>query len=68
MQPVAPVVTFSGLAKVWETQPTAADGKSLNFKFPLDKLPEGEYNFQVTALNSGDLKAAFWQAPVMIIQ
>jgi hypothetical protein len=67
-QPAAGVVTFFKEGqKIWETQPAAAEGKSLKLKVPLDRLPEGEYTCQVTVLNPADRKVAFWQAPVMVI-
>ena len=31
------------------------------------KLPAGEYNCQVTVLDPTGQKAAFWQAPVMLV-
>ena len=40
----------------------------LMFTFPLEKLDPGEYNCQVTVLDPEGQKAAFWQAPVMLIQ
>ena len=33
----------------------------------LAKLPPGEYTCQVTVLDPNDQKAAFWQAPVLLI-
>jgi len=39
----------------------------LRFNLALEKLPPGEYNCQVTVLDTGAQKAAFWQAPVMLI-
>jgi hypothetical protein len=39
----------------------------LRFSFPLDKLPTGKYNCQVTVLDPTSQKAAFWQAPVMLV-
>ena len=40
----------------------------LKFGLSLAKLPPGEYNCQVTILDPTTQKAAFWQAPVMLIQ
>jgi hypothetical protein len=34
---------------------------------PLDKLPPGQYDCQVTVLDPTGQKAAFWQAPIVII-
>ena len=39
----------------------------LKFSVSLAKLPPGEYNCQVTVLDPTEQKAAFWQAPVMLI-
>ena len=39
----------------------------LRFSLALDKLPPGEYDCQVTVLDPTGQKAAFWQAPVMVI-
>jgi len=40
----------------------------LKFSVSLAKLPPGEYNVQVSVLDPGGSKAAFWQAPIMLIQ
>ena len=37
----------------------------LKLRFSLDKLSPGGHMCQVTALNPGGQKAAFWQAPIM---
>jgi hypothetical protein len=39
----------------------------LKFDLSLAKLLPGEYNCQVTVLDPTGQKAAFWQAPVMLI-
>jgi hypothetical protein len=39
----------------------------LRFNLALEKLQPGEYNCQVTVLDTGAQKAAFWQAPVMLV-
>jgi hypothetical protein len=39
----------------------------LRFSLSLSKLPAGEYNCQVTVLDPAGQKAAFWQAPVMLV-
>jgi hypothetical protein len=39
----------------------------LKFILSLADLPPGEYNCQVTVLDPSTRKAAFWQAPVMLI-
>jgi VWFA-related protein len=75
-QPVAGYVTFfRDQAKAYETPLlTASDAQDnrlktipLSFRFPLTPLVPGEYLCQVTILNPGGGKAAFWQAPVMIV-
>jgi VWFA-related protein len=77
MEPLVAFVTFyHGQIKAFETQAFAVkegmDLKSkavpLRFIIALDKLPPGEYNCQVTILDPNGRKAAFWQAPVMLIQ
>jgi len=40
---------------------------NLRFSLPLDNLPPGEYLCQVTVVSPRIKKAAFWQAPVMLI-
>ena len=76
-QPMVAFVTFyQGQTKAFETAPIAVtdglDPKSkalpLRFDLSLDKLPAGEYNCQVTVLDPGAQKAAFWQAPIMLVQ
>jgi VWFA-related protein len=75
-QPLVAFVTFyRGQTKAFETSPVAVtdgmDPKSkavpLRFDLALDKLQPGEYNCQVTVLDTGGQKAAFWQAPVMLV-
>jgi hypothetical protein len=39
----------------------------LKFSLALAKLPAGAYNCQVTVLDPGSQKAAFWQAPVVLV-
>jgi len=74
-QPVVGFVAFyRDKLKVFEAEPvamtTAMDNRlkttPLRFRFPLDKLPPGEYVCQVTVLSPGEQKAAFWRTPVMI--
>jgi hypothetical protein len=75
-QPLVAYVTFyKGSAKAMETPPVkVADGMDpkskmlpVKLSFPLSKLKPGEYNCQVTVLDPTAQKAAFWQAPVMVI-
>ncbi len=76
-QPVVGFVTFyRGQTKAFETPPVVAtealsnrlNTMPLRFRLPLDRLSPGEYTCQVTVLNTGKQKAAFWQAPVMVVQ
>jgi VWFA-related protein len=75
-QPLLAFVTFyRGDAKVFETQPVAVtDGLDLRSKavplrlsIPLETLPPGRYECQVTVLEPGGQKAAFWRAPVLLV-
>jgi len=75
-QPMVAFVTFyRGQTKAFETTPLQVvdglDPKSkalpLRFSLSLSKLPPGEYTCQVTVLDPMGQKAAFWQAPVMLI-
>jgi hypothetical protein len=69
------VTFYRGQTKAFETAPVPVlDGldprtKAVPLRFSLDlaKLTPGEYNCQVTVLDPGTQKAAFWQAPVMLI-
>ncbi|HYP12775.1 MAG TPA: VWA domain-containing protein, partial [Bryobacteraceae bacterium] len=56
----APVVSTATLATPLKTAP-------LQFQLALDKLQPGEYLCQVTVLDPRSQKAAFWQAPVMLV-
>jgi len=75
-QPLVAYVSFvKGQAKVMETPPVKiADGldpKShmlpIKLSFPLGQLKTGEYDCEVTVLDPTAHKAAFWQAPVMVM-
>jgi VWFA-related protein len=75
-KPLLGYVTFyRGQSKAFETPPVIVR-ESLNnrlrtmplkFQIALDKLTPGEYQCQVTVLDAQGRKAAFWQAPVMLI-
>jgi len=76
IRPLVAFVTFyRGQAKAFETAPievseamnTSVKTVPLRFSVPLDKLPAGRYNCQVTVLDPTSQKAAFWQAPVMLV-
>ena len=75
-QPLLTFVTlYKGSAKAFETAPLEVkDGWSnrlrtmpMSYTLSLDKLPPGRYTCQVTILDPGSQKAAFWQAPIMLV-
>ena len=75
-QALAAFVTFyRGNTKAFETTPVTISERVANrlntmpikLNFPLDALVPGEYSLQVTVLNPVNQKAAFWQAPVMVV-
>jgi VWFA-related protein len=75
-QPLLAFVTFyRDNAKSFETPPFAVtDGlhdklktAPASFSLSLDQLAPGKYNCQVTVLDPGSHKAAFWQAPVVLV-
>jgi len=75
-QPLVAFVTFyRGQSKAFETPPLPVteglDLKSkavpLRFSLALNKLQPGKYNCQVTVIDTTGQKAAFWQAPVMLV-
>ncbi|HEY9139970.1 MAG TPA: VWA domain-containing protein [Bryobacteraceae bacterium] len=75
-EPVVAFVTFyRGRAKVFETPPMQVSEllesrlKTLPLKFSLSlaKLPPGRYNCQISVLDPAAQKAAFWQAPIMLV-
>jgi VWFA-related protein len=77
VQPLVAFVTFyRGDQKAFETAPLPVTEAMTNklktmplrFQFPLNKLPPGKYNCQVTVLDPSSNKAAFWQKPVMLVQ
>lgn len=76
MQPLVAFVTFyRGDEKAFETTPFAVtegiDPKTraipLRFTVPLEHLPAGRYDVQVTVLEPQGQKAAFWQAPIVVV-
>jgi VWFA-related protein len=76
-EPLVAFVTFyRGRTKAFETPAYMATEElnprskalSLRFSIPLDKLLPGEYDCQVTVLDPNGTKAAFWRAPVMLVQ
>jgi hypothetical protein len=76
VQPLVAFVTFyRGQAKAFETPPLAMREalanrlKTVPLKLSVDlnKLAPGRYNCQVTVLDPKTKKAAFWQAPVVLV-
>jgi VWFA-related protein len=75
-QPLVAFVSFyrDGI-KAFETAPLAVTegmaGRSkavpLRFSMPLDSIPTGSYECQVTVLEPSGQKAAFWRAPIVLI-
>jgi hypothetical protein len=53
--------------KVTEALSNRLKTMPLKFSLSLAKLPPGEYNCQVTVLDPATQKAAFWQAPVVLV-
>src|SRR5262249_1027454 len=76
VQPLVAFVTFyRGRTKAFETPPLTVTEAlpnrlktvPLKFSIALAKLPPGRYNCQVTVLDPTARKAAFWQAPLMLV-
>jgi VWFA-related protein len=76
-KPLVAFVTFyRGQTKAFETPPLGVTAElsnrlktvPLKFDLSLSKLPPGAYDCQVTVLDPSTQKAAFWQAPVMLVQ
>ena len=75
-QPLMAFVTFyRGQTKAFETTPLAVTESAatklktstLRFNIPLDKLQTGRYTCQVTVVDPAGQKAAFWQAPILLV-
>jgi VWFA-related protein len=76
MQPLVAFATFyrDGV-KAFETQPVAVTegiGRTsraipVRLSIPLQELPPGRYDWQVTVLEPTGEKAAFWQTPIAIV-
>ncbi len=72
---VAFVSLYRGQSKAFETQPVeVAEGLNnrlktmpLQFSIPLNDLVPGKYDCQITVLDPTSQKAAFWQAPVVVV-
>jgi hypothetical protein len=75
-EPLVAFVSFHrGLETVYETAPMAVteglDPRTkavpLRFRVPLETLPPGQYECQVTVLDPSGQKAAFWQASIVLL-
>jgi VWFA-related protein len=75
-QPLVGFVSlYSGGKKVFETPPTAVAPMAasrlgttpLSFNLGVDDLQPGEYDCQVTVLDTATLKASFWRAPIKLV-
>jgi len=72
---VAFVSFYRGEVKAFETAPVivggALEGRAkavpIRFSIPLEGVATGRYDCQVTVLDPGGQKAAFWRAPVVIV-
>ncbi|MGB7266394.1 MAG: VWA domain-containing protein, partial [Terracidiphilus sp.] len=70
------VSLYQGGKKVFETQPKSISPDAtrelgtmpLSFDLSVDKLPRGVYDCQVTVLDPSTEKAAFWRAPIKLVQ
>jgi len=70
------VSLYQGGKRLFETEPksivpNAANElgtMSLNFDLGVDKLPRGIYDCQVTILDPSTQKAAFWRAPIKLVE
>lgn len=76
VQPLVAFVSFyRGAAKAFETAPIEVtegmDNKlhtmPVRFNLSLEKLPAGKYDCQVTVVDPNGQKAAFWQAPILLV-
>lgn len=76
-QPLFAFVTlYQGGKRLFETPPKSIAPNPasrlgtmpLNFDLGLDQLPRGQYDCQVTVVDPSTGKAAFWRAPIMLVQ
>ena len=72
---IAFVSLYAGQKKALETQPVEVRGATANrlktmpiqFSIALADLPAGRYDCQVTVLDPSGQRAAFWQAPIVLV-
>ena len=70
------VSLYQGGKKLFETPPKSIAPNAtsrlgtmpLTFDLGVDTLPRGEYDCQVTILDPSTQKAAFWHAPILLVQ
>lgn len=70
------VTMYQNGRKVFETAPQSISPNAasrlgimaLNFDLGVDRLPRGQYDCQVTILDPSTQKAAFWRAPLMLVE
>jgi VWFA-related protein len=76
MRPIVAYVSFyRGQEKAFETRPVKVmaglndrlQTVPVEFEIPLGKFAPGAYECQVTVLDPSGQKAAFWQAPVVVV-
>jgi VWFA-related protein len=69
------VTLYQGGKKMYETQPQSIVPSAtsrlgtmrLNFDLGVDSLPRGSYDCQVTVIDPGTQKAAFWRASITLV-
>jgi hypothetical protein len=64
---LALVTLYRGPEKALETPPVTIPAGPITFDIPLASLAPGKYNCQVTVLDPTAQKAAFWQAPILVV-
>jgi hypothetical protein len=70
------VTLYQGGKKMYETPPQSVVPSAtsrlgimgLSFDLGVDNLPRGSYDCQVTVLDPSTQKAAFWRAPITLVQ
>ncbi len=76
-QPLVAFVTFyNGDTKAFESQPLEVkqglsnrlQTMAFDFTIPVNQLPPGEYDCQISVLDPTGNKAAFWRAGVVVVQ
>jgi hypothetical protein len=69
------VSLYLGDTKAFETPPTAVVPNQtsrlgtmpITFSLGVDRLPQGEYDCQVTVLDPATSKTTFWRAPIVLV-